>query len=65
MKKRLLNILSRDASLSIASLAMRALIDPGDEVIYATPCFVSYPAEVLMARGGNTQKIKTGMYIVP
>lgn len=32
-------------------LAMRALINPGDEVIYTTPCFVSYPAEVLMARG--------------
>lgn len=32
-------------------LAMRALVDPGDEVIYSTPCFVSYPAEVLMARG--------------
>lgn len=32
-------------------LAMRALVDPGDEVIYAAPCFVSYPAEVLMARG--------------
>ena len=32
-------------------LAIRALINPGDEVIYTTPCFVSYPAEVLMARG--------------
>lgn len=32
-------------------LAIRALVDPGDEVIYTTPCFVSYPAEVLMARG--------------
>lgn len=32
-------------------LAMRALVDPGDEVIYTSPSFVSYPAEVLMARG--------------
>ena len=32
-------------------LAIRALVNPGDEVIYTTPCFVSYPAEVLMARG--------------
>jgi len=32
-------------------LAIRALINPGDEVIYTSPCFVSYPAEVLMARG--------------
>lgn len=32
-------------------LAMRALINPGDEVIYTSPSFVSYPAEVLMARG--------------
>ena len=32
-------------------LAIRALVDPGDEVIYASPCFVSYPTEVLMARG--------------
>ena len=32
-------------------LAIRALVNPGDEVIYSTPCFVSYPAEVLMARG--------------
>ncbi len=32
-------------------LAIRALVDPGDEVIYTSPCFVSYPTEVLMARG--------------
>ncbi len=32
-------------------LAIRALVEPGDEVIYTSPCFVSYPAEVLMARG--------------
>jgi aminotransferase len=32
-------------------LAMNALLDPGDEVIIPTPCFVSYQAEVLLAGG--------------
>ena len=32
-------------------IAMRALLNPGDEVIYTTPCFVSYPAEITMAHG--------------
>ncbi len=32
-------------------IAMRALLDPGDEVLYTEPCFVSYPAEVRMAGG--------------
>ena len=32
-------------------LAMNALLDPGDEVIIPTPCFVSYQAEVIMAGG--------------
>jgi aminotransferase len=32
-------------------LAMVALLDPGDEVIIPTPCFVSYQAEVLLAGG--------------
>jgi len=32
-------------------LAMTALLDPGDEVIIPTPCFVAYQAEVLMAGG--------------
>ena len=32
-------------------LAMTALLDPGDEVIIPTPCFVSYQAEVLLAGG--------------
>ena len=32
-------------------IVMRAIIDPGDEVIYSEPCFVSYPAEILMAHG--------------
>ncbi|NOY98693.1 MAG: pyridoxal phosphate-dependent aminotransferase [Chloroflexi bacterium] len=32
-------------------LAMTAVLDPGDEVIIPTPCFVSYQAEVLLAGG--------------
>jgi aminotransferase len=32
-------------------LAMTALLDPGDEVIIPTPCFVSYQAEVTLAGG--------------
>ncbi|MRR29335.1 aminotransferase class I/II-fold pyridoxal phosphate-dependent enzyme, partial [bacterium] len=32
-------------------LAATAVLDPGDEVIIPTPCFVSYQAEVFMAGG--------------
>jgi aminotransferase len=32
-------------------LSFTAIIDPGDEVIIPTPCFVSYQAEVIMAGG--------------
>ncbi|MDD3885413.1 MAG: aminotransferase class I/II-fold pyridoxal phosphate-dependent enzyme [Victivallaceae bacterium] len=32
-------------------IAMRTLLNPGDEVIYTEPCFVSYPAEIRMAHG--------------
>jgi len=32
-------------------MAMTALLDPGDEVIIPTPCFVAYQAEVLLAGG--------------
>lgn len=32
-------------------LAMTALLDPGDEVIIPTPCFVSYQAEAILAGG--------------
>ena len=32
-------------------LAMTAVIDPGDEIIIPTPCFVSYQAEVILAGG--------------
>lgn len=39
-------------------LVMRALLDPGDEVIVPEPCFVAYPAAVLMA-GGTPVPIAT------
>ena len=32
-------------------LAMRAMLNPGDEVIYHEPCFVSYAPEVRMTHG--------------
>lgn len=32
-------------------LTIRALVNPGDEVIYCAPSYVSYPAEILMAFG--------------
>lgn len=32
-------------------LSLTALLDPGDEVIIPTPCFVSYQAEVILAGG--------------
>ena len=32
-------------------LALRALIDPGDEVIYHTPCYVSYLPSIRLAYG--------------
>jgi len=32
-------------------LVMNALLDPGDDVIIPTPCFVSYQAEVILAGG--------------
>ena len=32
-------------------LTFTAILDPGDEVIIPTPCFVSYQAEVIMAGG--------------
>ncbi len=32
-------------------LAMTAVLEPGDEVIIPTPCFVSYQAEVVLAGG--------------
>jgi len=32
-------------------LALRALLDPGDEVIYHEPCYVSYAPTISLARG--------------
>ncbi len=32
-------------------VALRALINPGDEVLYHEPCFVSYAPEIAMAHG--------------
>jgi aminotransferase len=32
-------------------LALTAILDPGDEVIIHTPCFVSYEAEIILAGG--------------
>jgi aminotransferase len=41
-------------------LTMTALLDPGDEVIIPTPCFVAYQPEVIMA-GGVPVEIVTRM----
>jgi aminotransferase len=41
-------------------LTMTAILDPGDEVIIPTPCFVAYQAEVIMA-GGMPIEIPTRM----
>ncbi|MEA4908756.1 MAG: aminotransferase class I/II-fold pyridoxal phosphate-dependent enzyme [Anaerolineaceae bacterium] len=41
-------------------LANTALLDPGDEVIVPTPCFVSYQAEVILA-GGVPVEVPTRM----
>ncbi len=39
-------------------LVMRAILDPGDEVIMADPCYVSYPACVFLA-GGRAVRVPT------
>src|SRR4030065_722979 len=36
-------------------LTMTALLNPGEEVIVPTPCFVSYQAEVILAGGGPVE----------
>lgn len=41
-------------------LALTAILDPGDEVIVPTPCFVSYQPEVVFA-GGTPVAIKTSV----
>jgi len=40
-------------------LAMRAVIDPGDEVIMSDPCYVAYDASVILA-GGTPVLVPTG-----
>ena len=40
-------------------LAMRAILDPGDEVIIPDPCYVSYEPCVVLA-GGKTVAVPTG-----
>jgi aminotransferase len=32
-------------------LALRAIINPGDEVIIPNPCYVAYPADIILASG--------------
>jgi aminotransferase len=39
-------------------LAMNAILDPGDEVVVAEPCFVSYVPEVVLA-GGSAVTVAT------
>jgi len=49
-------------------LALRAIINPGDEVIYSEPCYVSYPAEISMAHGVPvpvTTKAENGFALEP
>ena len=49
-------------------LAFRALLSPGDEVIYSEPCYVSYPAEILMAHGVPvplTSRVENGFAVDP
>lgn len=41
-------------------LALTAILEPGDEVLIPTPCFVSYQAEVILA-GGVPVEIPTRM----
>jgi aminotransferase len=41
-------------------LTFTALLNPGDEVIIPTPCFVSYQAEVILA-GGTVIEVPTNM----
>ena len=38
-------------------LALRALLNPGDEVIYHAPCYVSYSPSVVMAHGKAVEVI--------
>ena len=49
-------------------LALRAIINPGDEVLYSEPCYVSYPAEIRMAHGVPvpvTTRVENGFALDP
>ena len=49
-------------------LALRALLNPGDEVIYHAPCYVSYSPSVVMAHGTAvevTTRKKDGFALTP
>jgi len=39
-------------------LALRAIINPGDEVIIPNPCYVAYPADIILA-GGTPMLVPT------
>jgi aminotransferase len=44
-------ILITTGSSEALDLALRALINPGDEVIIPNPCYVAYPADIILAGG--------------
>ncbi len=49
-------------------LTLRTLLNPGEEVIYTEPCYVSYPAEIVMAHGVPvpvTTRVEDGFAITP
>jgi aminotransferase len=39
-------------------LALRAIINPGDEIIIPNPCYVAYPADIILA-GGTPRLVPT------
>lgn len=44
-------ILITTGSSEALDLAMRAILNPGDEVLIPDPCYVAYPADVILAGG--------------
>jgi aminotransferase len=44
-------ILITTGSSEALDLALRAIINPGDEVIIPNPCYVAYPADIILAAG--------------
>ena len=51
-------ILITTGSSEALDLVMRAIINPGDEVIVPDPCYVAYPADVVLA-GGTPVSVPT------